>query len=358
MESADGLPVRVEVNGLAETLSGEGAARLPLAACPAVFPIRVETENVGSDLESPAVAGRYRVDADRIVFEPAFPFRPGVRYRAVFRPAALPGSDQSAPPDVTSAYFRKAPPAEPATRVTAIHPSADVVPENLLKFYLQFSAPMSRGGIYRHITLRTESGQTVELPFLEIDEELWDPAMSRLTLFLDPGRIKRGVQPLEEVGPSLQAGGTYILRVDRAWQDAQGAPLVESFEKAFRVAGPDRDPPDPARWKVRPPSAGGREPLFVEFPEPMDSAITRRTLKVTGPNGDGVSGRVELQDGERRWVLVPDQPWLSGRHQLRYPSLLEDLAGNNVGKVFDVDVFEQVDSRPSQEILETAFDIR
>ena len=34
--------------------------------------------------------------------------------------------------------------------------------------------------------------EAIELPFLEIDEELWDPAMMRLTLFIDPGRIKRG----------------------------------------------------------------------------------------------------------------------------------------------------------------------
>ena len=67
---------------------------------------------------------------------------------------------------------------------------------------------MSRGHIYDHIRLLDAQGAPVELPFLEIDEELWNAEMTRLTLFIDPGRIKRGVKPLEEIGPSLVAGQT------------------------------------------------------------------------------------------------------------------------------------------------------
>ena len=37
---------------------------------------------------------------------------------------------------------------------------------------------MSRGNIYDHIRLRGEDGKDVELPFLEIDEELWDTTMN------------------------------------------------------------------------------------------------------------------------------------------------------------------------------------
>jgi len=334
------------------------AGRISQTGWSRLFPVQVETGDIVSDLESPAVAGSYRAGVDRVVFEPAFPFRSGVHYRAVFRPRALsnPGRDRQT--NLSSAFFLPAPVAESTTRLLAILPSAGRLPENLLKFYLQFSAPMSRGGIYRHITLRTRSGEAVELPFLEIDEELWDPTMSRLTLFLDPGRIKRGVQPLEEVGSSLEAGKTYVLRVDRAWQDARGAPLMDSLEKTFQVATADRDPPDPAQWKVRPPSAGSHEPLVIEFPEAMDAGVTRRTLIVKDPDGNAVAGRVELQDEERRWTLAPDRPWAAGRHRLRYPPWLEDLAGNNIGKAFDVDVFEEVRPRPPKEILETPFDVR
>src|SRR5207247_1852853 len=108
--------------------------------------------------------------------EPQFPLQQGVRYRAVFRPAKLPGERSSAVggEPITSVYDVPQRPANSTTVVTHIYPTAEVLPENLLKFYLHFSAPMSRGHIYDHIQLRDESGKPVELPFLEIDEELWN----------------------------------------------------------------------------------------------------------------------------------------------------------------------------------------
>jgi hypothetical protein len=49
--------------------------------------------------------------------------------------------------------------------------------------------------------------------------------MMRLTLFIDPGRIKRGVLPLEEVGPALEEGKRYTLMIDRDLKDGTGNPL-------------------------------------------------------------------------------------------------------------------------------------
>src|SRR5437762_8966838 len=99
---------------------------------------------------------------------------------------------------------------------------------------------MRRGHIYEHIRLLDHAGKDVELPFLEINEELWNPDMTRLTLFIDPGRIKRGVKPLEEVGPALENGKRFTLSIDSAWQDAQGQPLKAGFQKTFRVGPTDR----------------------------------------------------------------------------------------------------------------------
>src|SRR5262249_32867051 len=157
-------------------------------------------------------------------------------------PDQLPGKSGSGGAPITSVFQAPRRSETPTTRVSQVYPSSDTLPENLLKFYIHFTAPMSRGNIYDHIHLRDESGKEVELPFLEIDEELWDPTMTRLTLFIDPGRIKRGVRPLEEVGPSLEAGKSYTLVIGREWRDGVGNPLKQGFEKAFKVAPPDREP--------------------------------------------------------------------------------------------------------------------
>ncbi len=71
---------------------------------------------------------------------------------------------------------------------------------------------MSGGDVYRHIQLiELAKKKVVQWPLLELGEELWNQDMTRLTLFIDPGRIKRGVKPLEELGPSLEEGKDYEL---------------------------------------------------------------------------------------------------------------------------------------------------
>src|SRR5207249_663090 len=202
------------------------------------------------------------------------------------------------------------------TTVSHVYPTTGVLPENLLKFYLHFSAPMSRGHIYDYIHLRDDTGKEVELPFLEIDEELWDPAMTRLTLFIDPGRIKRGVRPLEEVGPALQEGKRYTLVIDRGWKDGAGNLLKEGFQKYFKAGSPDREPPNPAQWKIRAPKAASRQPVTIIFPKPMDHALAQRVIHVTNQSGELLLGQAHLQDEERHWTFVPDAPWQGGAHRL------------------------------------------
>src|SRR3954470_10163859 len=112
----------------------------------------------------PAMLGTYSIRANRLRFEPQFPLAPGVHYAATFQPGALPGAapGQEA---VTSTHKAEAQNAGPPTVVTHIYPSASVLPENLLKFYVQFSGPMNRGYNYEHIHLHDAKGNTVELPF-------------------------------------------------------------------------------------------------------------------------------------------------------------------------------------------------
>src|SRR5262249_5583071 len=154
-----------------------------------------------------------------------------------------------------------------------VYPTRDRLPENQLKFYLHFSAPMSRGEAYDRVRLLDDKGKLVEKPFLELAEELWDDSGTRFTLFFDPGRIKRGLKPREIYGPALEEGKSYTFVVDRGWPDAEGNPLKAEFRKSFRVGPPDDTQPDVANWKLTPPSPGTDAPLTVTFPEPLDHAM-------------------------------------------------------------------------------------
>ena len=51
-----------------------------------------------------------------------------------------------------------------ATSVTRVAPSQKVLPENLLKFYIEFSGPMNRGEAYEHLPLLDSAGKPIDLP--------------------------------------------------------------------------------------------------------------------------------------------------------------------------------------------------
>ncbi|MDQ3623363.1 MAG: Ig-like domain-containing protein, partial [Verrucomicrobiota bacterium] len=357
-DPADANKAAVEVSGLSvAALKDLEQSHWTPAQWQRLLSVYAGQGDLAVDIGLPAMLGTYRVESGILRFEPQFPLEPGVSYRAMFHPGRLPG--ESGTEGIISARFElPARRSRQTSAVRAIYPSADVLPENLLKFYIHFSAPMSRGHIYDHIHLRDDTGKAIELPFLEIDEELWDPAMTRLTLFIDPGRIKRGVLPLEEVGPALEAGKRYALEIDQAWKDGAGNPLQASFRKVFRVGSPDRDPPDPAQWKVQAPTPETRAPLAITFPEPLDHALAQRLIRVTGESGEGIEGKTALENQERHWSFVPTRPWRRGAYHVVIQTTIEDLAGNNIGKPFEVDVVERVQPRLTRQSVKLAFEVR
>lgn len=336
---AERAPAAVEVEGLApEALRAGGDAT--------VFPVFAEQAHVAN---VPPMGGTWSVAAGRLRFEPSFPFTRGVRYRAEYRGPGAP---------VVVSFFELPADLTPATTtVVRIFPTAAVLPENLLKFYVHFSAPMSRGGIFEHVQLKDETGRVIELPFLELTEELWDPTMTRLTLLIDPGRIKRGVKPLMDVGPVFEIGKSYTLAIAAECRDAANRPLRAAFAKTFRIAAADRTPIAPTSWKIAAPKSGTRDSLRVEFGEPLDAALALRKIAVASAGAE-LEGEAALGAEERVWIFTPDQPWRAGPHRLVIATTIEDLAGNNVGKAFDVDVFERVDRRITTPTVEVAFAVK
>jgi len=286
----------------------------------------------------PPLVGAYSVENGALTFRPRYPLAPGMHVRAVFR-------------DKETAFdIPKAAPLASTTRVAAVYPTTNVLPENQLKLYIQFSAPMQTGEAWSHIHLLDAAGKPVELPFLEIDQELWNPDHTRLTVLFDPGRIKRGLLPLKEVGPSIQEGKSYTLAIDREWLDGRGAPLAEAYKKPFKVEQADREPVHPEKWRINAPKAGTRDPLVLDFPEPLDYAMLQHAITVKG-----VEGKVEISHGEMQWRFTPAAAWKPGPHQIVVQTALEDLAGNKVGRLFDVDKFDAVTKTVPRETVSLAF---
>ncbi len=301
----------------------------------------VESEDA-FDSEVPAILGHYEKSQTEITFHPRFPLSERLIYRAEFNPTS---SDNRLKNKLTSFWRPLLEAQVSSTQVANVYPSTDILPENLLKFYIHFSGSMSGGNVYDHIHLYDRHNHEIELPFLELGEELWDASMERLTLFIDPGRIKRGVKPLEEIGPSLQEGANFTLVIDRQWRDAAGLPLKQDYTKKFKVTAPDRESINPHDWILNLPSAGSNLPLVIEFGEALDFALAHRLIQILSMDGHPVEGAKKLENNETSLTFTPNQPWQKGEYTLRIQSILEDLAGNNVGKTFEVDVFNHVHRR-------------
>jgi hypothetical protein len=349
----------IEVSGLTTAVAGQLAATNWTAKdWQRLLAVYAEQGNLLADVGLPPMLGAYHVEAQRLRFEPQFPLEVNVKYRVTFDPGRLPGMPASNGKVISETFQLPTPASVSTTVVSHIYPSAAIVPENLLKFYVHFSAPMRRGHIYDYIHLRNEAGKEIQLPFLEIDEELWSPEMTRLTLFIDPGRIKRGVKPLEEVGPALETGKRYALVIDKGWKDANGNSLRESFAKTFQVGPPDREPPNPAQWKIQSPKLGTKERLVVVFSKPMDHALAQRVIRVARPSGELISGSVKLLEEEQRWNFTPAKLWERGTYRVLVQTTIEDLAGNNIGKPFEVDAFEPVQSRFTNTTVSLPFEAR
>jgi hypothetical protein len=302
------------------------------------------------------VAGRYVATSTAFEFHPRFPFDRGRAYLVTFDPAHLPEPRDA--PVVTTTVALPAPALVPSTSVTTLFPSRGTWPENLLRFYIHFSAPMSRASALGFVRLVDETGRVVEDALLEPDVDLWNDDYTRCTVFFDPGRVKRGIRPNRELGRALIQGRRYAIIVDAAWRDARGQPLTSSFRHDF-LAGPPVEAPLALRdWRIAAPSSGTRDALVVTFPWALDRGLLQRAVGVARPGAAPLDGTIQVDGGETRWTFVPRAPWQPGAYELVVLTVLEDPSGNKVGRAFEVEMFERPAEPPPPERQTLGFQIQ
>lgn len=288
------------------------------------------------------IAGRFEIDQDAICFVPRFPFLDGMRYSLLVD--SVPEGRRVDSIEVWTIQ-RPAPERTPTTGVVAIYPSADELPVNQLKLYVHFSSPMSEGWAARAIHVRrADNDEPLEGVFLAMEPELWDRERRRLTLLLDPARIKRGLVPHEEAGYPLIQEVPIIVSFDTEFRDAAGRPLRAGAERRYEIGPPSRVRVDPANWRYYRPTAGSTEPLTVEFDRPLDHALLEHSLWVNDAVGVALAGRGSVGPGERSWRFEPQSPWEESRHLVIVDARLEDLAGNSLIRVFDRDLMRDEDA--------------
>lgn len=224
------------------------------------------------------------------------------------------------------------------TTVADVYPTNTELPENLLRFYIYFSAPMGQAGILPSVDLLDAEGAVIEGVFLSNRFDLWSPDRTRLTLLLDPGRVKTGLEANVAMGRALVAGERYSLRVSDSAKDGQGCALHSPHIFTFSAMQADVNSPSPADWVLTLPKAESRDPITVRLDGAIDHLSLAYRLRILDDAGNPVSGRIELGNAETQWTFTPNSPWQYAPHNLKIDPLLEDLAGNRINAVFDLDL--------------------
>ena len=275
------------------------------------------------------VLGTASVSQGRYFFKPIIHFSAGQTYELRNRG------------DVVTAFTIDNPKG-PAPELLAIYPGRDTVPENLLKMYLQFSQPMQEvGEVLNFIKVYDETEAEEVSVFLTLESELWNRTHDRLTLWLDPGRIKTDLIPNKEQGLPLKAGHHYNIHISEQWKNAAGIPLLKGYHKSFYVVGRDSKKPSVEDVQLNIPHADTKSPLELHFNEAMDAILMRESFHVQTSEGILVQGKFELDPKEECIYFEPLNNWKKGDYKILIDAKLEDLAGNNLNYLFDTNVEEQ-----------------
>ncbi len=236
--------------------------------------------------------------------------------------------------------------------MVAIYPTNDTVPENLLKIYLQFSQPMQAvGKALDFITVMDNTtGHEINI-FLELKAELWNAERNQLTLWLDPGRIKTDLIPNQELGLPLRQGHEYEINISAKWRSAHGETLNRPIKKMLYVKEQDSERPTINTWKIASPAANTPAPLLIRFGEAMDAILAVETITITDSKGTEIEGDLEVRNRETELLFTPLIHWNKGKYYVTVDSKLEDLAGNNLDRLFDTDLSKN----PKKEIAVTTY---
>jgi hypothetical protein len=211
----------------------------------------------------------------------------------------------------------------------SISPQANVLPANALRFYVHFPRSGEAHFDRDQLWLLNEEEQVVRDPFLVLSQELWSVDGRRLTVLMEPGRIKRGLGAGPAHEPALVVGRSYSLVLTA---------LGETVRHTFRVSDPVLEAVEEARWHIVSPTVGTLDPAVVHFDRVMDSALCEDEIVVLAASGEVVQTRVLLAPDGTAMQLFPSHPWSAREHSLVVSERFEDVCGNRLGEALDHDL--------------------
>lgn len=281
-------------------------------------PYEKEALNVYLGNAENPILGKKIIQNDSLFFIPIVPFSPNQKYKAVYKntvyPFELPPLPISAP-----------------LKVLAIYPLADTLPNNILKFYFEFSEPIADGQVYPKIQLYDANNQLVPEAFVNLGTELWDENRTRLTLWIDPGRVKTHLLRHESEGEVLSKNKQYHITVEPTIVSKKGSVLHTELTKFFYTTEAIREALHWKTWTV----LASKDHIDINTDRLMDFGTAQKMILVFDRKSKEITGKWSFGDTEKFLRFLPEKALAKGRYYLKINTLIEDVSANNVNAAFD-----------------------
>lgn len=288
------------------------------------------------------ILGEIREEDKRLHFFPLVPFTYNQEYTIVYE-------------NIIDYFIIKTPPKSyKPLKVEAIYPSSKILPSNILKWYIQFSNPISEVFVYNHIRFLNAVGDTIPRSILPLENALISDNGKLLTVWIEPGRQKRGLIPNTKLGPVFNKDGfnKYSLVVLKTLEDQNGVGMKKDFMHSFQTTIADRNKPTINSWNLIPPKINSTSSLIIDCNESLDYGSTLNNISILHNKENEIQGTWKLSDHETILEFTPIYPWKKGIYHIVFSPKIEDLAGNSLERLFDHKINELTDDNSSNSIYE------
>ena len=285
-----------------------------------------------------SVLGRYRVVKNRVAYTPRFlpdtkiPYLISFNHNALAELLSLPKLKKADSVVIDSVqYFQLQ--SAPVSEVQWTYPHINVLPENTLRMYIYFTAPMSFDNPLDYIDLYDQQGKVIENAFVEVPEGLWNQERTRLTLLFHPGRVKQEVGPNRIEGSILEEGKLFELRVSGRWNDANGSPLNSDYSKKFFVTKAKRQRLRKKDWVIE--SICKDEcVLRLSTGDIPDIELFKKMVQIQDENAESLDFEY-IAEANGSFILRSDALKKGSTLTMGINPKMEDISGNTFLNAFD-----------------------
>ncbi|MGC4056810.1 MAG: hypothetical protein QM743_01645 [Chitinophagaceae bacterium] len=221
-------------------------------------------------------------------------------------------------------------PSAGKSRVNAVYPLSDTIPENILFFHVAFTQRMTEDReAWKKVTVRDANGNLIPRTWRQ--RSFWLDSGRLLVLMIHPGRVKSGIH---YTGPVFSEGHLYEICVDSSLTDISGNYLSASFRKIYYAGAEQREVLRYAAnlQQLRPES---RDTLVLRFSRGLDHAAAVTNIAVTNEQNARIP-IVITQPTDREIRLVPVGRWPQGELSLVLGADIYDYTGNRLNRSFEV----------------------